>query len=115
MPVFGFRPRQPKEERMVALFGGLAERVGLPSAQVHGISFDAVPEFAERCYLWGPDEATVRSFFSPDRLRRLLSSPGLFVAAGGGLLMVYRPDHLVPVEELDSFARQAAAVAEIFV
>jgi hypothetical protein len=114
---FSFRHREPNEERVLSLLGGLAETaikaVGTSSALLRGLSFDAVPEFAERCYLWGPDEASVRSFFEPDRLRALLAIPaGLSVAAGGGLLMIYRLNRLVPPEELDAFAREAATIAD---
>jgi hypothetical protein len=101
LPAFALRP-----ERII-------DRL-IPTIGRQDIDFAGSPAFSHRYFLRGDDEAAVRALFTPERLRALEQHEPCAVAAAGGRIVYFEPDHLIWPGAFDAYVARATAVFELF-
>lgn len=101
LPPFRMAP-EGRLERVVASLGG------------QDIDFESAPEFSRRYHLQAPDEAAVRSLFSPAVLDFFAAREGLNLAAVGDRLVLHSPaaqDGRLPARDIQALLDQTSEIA----
>lgn len=70
------------------------------------INFPESPQFSKKYILRGPDEATIRSLFTPTLIQFLEQQPPLLIDAAGDTLFVHRTSKRAKPEEIESFVAE---------
>ena len=78
-----------------------------PALGLQNIDFDSHPEFSKRFVLEGPDEAAIRSFFTPAVLEFFENNPCHSLEAHNDTMFFYHENKLRKVEELKELLAQA--------
>lgn len=78
------------------------------------IDFAEAPEFSRAYRLKGPDEAGIRSLFTPEIRHFLAATPDQYVAGGGRFLFWWRNSHLPSADQLDEWLEQGDHVRRRF-
>ena len=93
------------------------EGVLLKIAQSFGmkdIDFAEAPTFSRMYTLRGPDEAAIRSLFTPELLRFCEANRGLWISGAGNLLWFHRENRRVKAAELDAFVNASRETFALF-
>lgn len=101
LPAFALRP-----ERTI-------DRL-IPTIGRQDIDFAGSPAFSHRYFLRGDDEAAIRALFTPARLGALEQREPCAVAAAGGRILYFEPDHLIWPGAFDAYVARATAVFDLF-
>ena len=75
------------------------------------IDLPAFPLFSDKYRLTGPDEASVRMFFTPERTAWFERNQGLRVQGSGGFLALFKREGLLPVDAWQGFIEEVKAFA----
>ena len=78
-----------------------------PALGLQNLDFDTHPEFSKRFVLEGPDEAAIRSYFTPAVLEFFERNPTHSLEAHKDTLFFYHENKLSKVEELKDLLAQA--------
>ncbi|HOX22796.1 MAG TPA: hypothetical protein PLL10_04970 [Elusimicrobiales bacterium] len=93
------------------------ENLGHKLLQLFGyrdIDFTETPEFSKSYLLRGPEETSVRSFFSMEARNMLQSAPGWTMEGAAQWLVLYKAGGTQKAEDLQAYIEQARTMASSF-
>lgn len=113
--IIGFKFATPLADFMVCrenLLWKFADKLGYKDIDV-----DAAPDFSQRYFLHGKDDAAVRALFTPDVIHafeQLPSNVRLNVNGSGKWLIISQPGRTLTSAEILPFLQQAEVIASAF-